>query len=84
MKTVKNGKLKNVLNIIIVELALYGSALNGSREATEKPRIQSLDENSVNVLENTFIVLELLRIVVYIQVYRIVKYIYMVYHIVLL
>ena len=65
MKTVKNGKLKNVLNTIIVKLVLYGSAPNGSRKATENAQNQSLDENSVNVLTFTFFVLEGLRINIY-------------------
>jgi len=65
VKTAKNGKLKNVLNIIIVKLVLCGSALNGSREATENAQNQSLDKNSVNVLEISFFVVEGLRINIY-------------------
>lgn len=62
MKTVKNGEPINALNISISKFHRLKSAQNGQREATEKPRIQSLDENSVNVLENAFFVLEWLRI----------------------
>ena len=82
MKTVPTGELNSALSISISKFHRLINALNGSRKATENTQNQFLDENSVNVLENTFFVLEELRIGIVHRVYQIVKYIYMVYHIV--